>query len=170
MRPPRTTTRSRSLYTLVRRDEDGALVAVPYHEAFAEQHAAAAAKLCEAAELASDPGLATYLRLRADALESDDYQPSDMAWLDMKENPIEVVIGPIEAYEDLLFGAKTIAINLPAGSYSRPFRSPPPSPSRAHRPGTPPTTGRACSPGGPPRDRRPTCARSGSATGAGTRP
>ena len=96
----------RSLYTLVRRDEDGALVAVPYHDAFAEQHAAAAAKLREAAELASDPGLATYLRLRADALESDDYQPSDMAWLDMKENPIEVVIGPIETYEDLLFGAK----------------------------------------------------------------
>ena len=39
-------------------------------------------------------------------LESDDYQPSDMAWLDMKENPIDVVIGPIETYEDLLFGAK----------------------------------------------------------------
>ncbi len=96
----------RSLYTLVRRDGDGSLIAVPYHEVFAEQHAAAAARLREAAGLASDPGLATYLRLRADALESDDYQPSDMAWLDMKENPIDVVIGPIETYEDLLFGAK----------------------------------------------------------------
>ena len=96
----------RSLYTLVRRDEDGALVAQPYHEAFAEAHTAAAAKLREAAELASDPGLATYLRLRADALETDDYQPSDMAWLDMKENPIDVVIGPIETYEDQLFGNK----------------------------------------------------------------
>ena len=96
----------RSLYTLVRRDEDGSLVAQPYHEVFADAHAAAAAKLREAAELASDPGLATYLQLRADALESDDYQPSDMAWLDMKENPIDVVIGPIETYEDQLFGAK----------------------------------------------------------------
>ena len=96
----------RSLYTLVRRGEDGSLMAVPYHEVFAEQHAAAAARLREAAGLASDPGLATYLELRADALESDDYQPSDMAWLDMKENPIDVVIGPIETYEDLLFGAK----------------------------------------------------------------
>ena len=96
----------RSLYTLVRRGEDGSLIAVPYHEVFAEQHAAAAARLREAAGLASDPGLATYLELRADALESDDYQPSDMAWLDMKENPIDVVIGPIETYEDLLFGAK----------------------------------------------------------------
>ena len=96
----------RSLYTLVRRDADGSLTAVPYHEAFADGHTAAAARLREAADLASDPGLATYLRLRADALASDDYQPSDMAWLDMKENPIEVVIGPIETYEDLLFGAK----------------------------------------------------------------
>ena len=96
----------RSLYTLVRRDDDGALVAHPYHEAFAEAHMAAAAKLREAAELASDPALAHYLMLRADALETDDYQPSDMAWLDMKENPIDVVIGPIETYEDQLFGAK----------------------------------------------------------------
>ena len=96
----------RSLYTLVRRGEDGSLVAQPYHEVFADAHAAAAAKLREAAELASDPGLATYLQLRAAALESDDYQPSDMAWLDMKENPIDVVIGPIETYEDQLFGAK----------------------------------------------------------------
>ena len=96
----------RSLYTLVRRDDDGALVAHPYHEAFAEAHTAAAAKLREAAGLASDPGLAHYLMLRADALENDDYQPSDMAWLDMKDNPIDVVIGPIETYEDQLFGAK----------------------------------------------------------------
>ena len=95
-----------SLYTLVRRGEDGSLVAQPYHEVFADAHMAAAAKLREAAELASDPGLATYLRMRADALESDDYQPSDMAWLDMKENPIDIVIGPIETYEDQMFGAK----------------------------------------------------------------
>ena len=96
----------RSLYTLVRRDEAGTLVAHPYHEAFAEAHTAAAAKLREAAELASDPGLAHYLMLRADALETDDYQPSDMAWLDMKDNPIDVIIGPIETYEDQMFGAK----------------------------------------------------------------
>ena len=96
----------RSLYTLVRRDDDGALVAEPYHEAFAEAHMAAAARLREAAALASNPALAHYLMLRADALETDDYQPSDMAWLDMKDNPIDVVIGPIETYEDQLFGAK----------------------------------------------------------------
>ncbi len=95
-----------SLYTLVRRADDGSLTALPYHEAFAEQHMAAAAKLREASELASDPGLAGYLALRADALETDEYQASDMAWMDMKDNPIDVVIGPIETYEDQLFGYK----------------------------------------------------------------
>ena len=68
--------------------------------------AAAAAKLREAAALADDPGLRRYLELRARALETDDYQPSDLAWLDMKNNPVDIVIGPIETYEDQLFGYK----------------------------------------------------------------
>jgi len=95
-----------SLYTLVRRGDDGSLTAVPYHEAFAEQHAAAGAKLRAAAELSSDQDFARYLRLRAEALETDEYQASDFAWMDMKNNPIDVVIGPIETYEDALFGYK----------------------------------------------------------------
>ena len=90
----------------MRRGASGTLEAVPYHEAFREEHAAAAAKLREAAELATDTGLATYLRLRASALETDDYQPSDLAWMDMKDNPIDVVIGPIETYEDTRYGYK----------------------------------------------------------------
>lgn len=94
------------LYTLVRRNDDGRLVAVPYHEAFGVQHAAAAAKLREAADLSSDADFARYLRLRAEALETDDYRESDFAWMDMKHNPIDVVIGPIETYEDQLFGYK----------------------------------------------------------------
>ena len=96
----------KGLYTLVRRADDGSLTAVPYHVAFKEQHDAAAAKLREAAKLSSDPDFAKYLNLRADALETDDYQASDFAWMDMKKNPIDVVIGPIETYEDQLFGYK----------------------------------------------------------------
>ncbi len=95
-----------SQYTVVRRDSAGGLVAVPYHQAYADQIAAAAAKLRKAAGLAEDPGLRHYLELRAQALETDDYQPSDLAWLDMKDNTIDVVIGPIETYEDQLFGTK----------------------------------------------------------------
>lgn len=94
------------LYTLVRRTQDGGLTTIPYHEAFAKQHKLAADKLKEAAELAENEGLKKYLNLRAEALLTDKYQESDMAWLDMKDNTIEVVIGPIETYEDQLFGYK----------------------------------------------------------------
>ena len=68
--------------------------------------AKAAEKLKAASVLAEDVGLKRYLSERADALLSDDYQPSDLAWMDMKENVIDVVIGPIETYEDKLFGYK----------------------------------------------------------------
>lgn len=94
------------LYTLVRRDEDGNLTTVPYHQAFEEQHKLASDKLKEAAQLAEDPGLKKYLNLRADALLNDDYRESDLAWMDMKDNVIDVIIGPIETYEDQLYGYK----------------------------------------------------------------
>ncbi|HEU6450639.1 MAG TPA: hypothetical protein VFT57_04410 [Gemmatimonadaceae bacterium] len=97
----------RSLYTVVRRDSSGALVAIPYHVAFPEQTKIAAARLREAAKLAEDPGLRRYLEARAKALLSDDYRASDIAWLDMKDNTVDVVIGPIETYEDQLFGYKS---------------------------------------------------------------
>jgi hypothetical protein len=96
----------KSLYTLVRRGADGSLTAVPYHVAYAAQNQIAAAKLREAAALAEDAGLKRYLELRAQALLTDRYQPSDLAWMDMKNNTIDVVIGPIETYEDELFGYK----------------------------------------------------------------
>jgi hypothetical protein len=96
----------KSLYTLVRRGPGGRLTAVPYHQAFAPQLRRAADKLRQAAALADDAGLRRYLELRADALLTDDFQPSDLAWLDMKSNPLDIVIGPIETYEDALFGYK----------------------------------------------------------------
>ena len=95
-----------SLYTLIRRNGAGELTVVPYHEAYAESLERAADLLRQAADLAEHEGFANYLRLRADALLTDDYQPSDMAWLDVKTNPVEVVIGAIETYEDQLFGYK----------------------------------------------------------------
>ena len=96
----------RGEYTLVRRNEDGDLVASMYHEAFAAQHQEAADRLKEAAQAATDPGLKRYLSLRAEALLTDQYRESDMAWMDMKDNVVDVVIGPIETYEDRLFGYK----------------------------------------------------------------
>lgn len=95
-----------SEYTLLRRDDQGALTVVPYHEAYADDLAHAADLLRQAAALADDPSFKHYLELRADALASDDYRPSDMAWMDMKDNRIDLVFGPIETYQDGLFGYK----------------------------------------------------------------
>jgi hypothetical protein len=92
------------LYTMIRRDADGQLIAIPYNEMFADELTRAAELLREAAEYAEDPAFANYLRLRADAFLSNSYQPSDMAWMDMIHNKVDVVIGPIETYEDQLYG------------------------------------------------------------------
>ena len=97
----------KSLYTMIRQGKgDGVVRAVPYHIFFYEQMRVAAKMLRSASQLADDPGLKHYLTLRADALRTDRYQSSDLAWLDMKNNTIDVVIGPIETYEDQLFGYK----------------------------------------------------------------
>lgn len=96
----------KSLYTFLRYDEEGQLMTVPYHVQFEAQVKEAARLLREAAALAEYDRLKQYLELRADALLNDDYQPSDLAWLDMQDNAIDVVIGPIETYEDQLFGYK----------------------------------------------------------------
>ena len=94
-------------YTLLRRNTDGTLKTVPFHEAYKTQVEKASALLLKAAALAEDAGLKNYLTLRAKALLNDDYKASDMAWLDMKTNGIDIVIGPIENYEDKLYGYKT---------------------------------------------------------------
>lgn len=96
----------KGLYTMVRRDDAGALTTVPYSEYFADAYGLAADRLRQASELAEDEGLKRYLSLRADALLSNEYFESDMAWMDMKTNGLDVVIGPIETYEDKIFGAK----------------------------------------------------------------
>ena len=94
------------LYSFVRRDADGKLSLVPYHVAYAEELKKAADLLREAAALAESPDFANYLKLRAAALLSDEFQISDMWWLDVKDNVIDIVIGPIETYEDQLYGHK----------------------------------------------------------------
>ncbi len=94
-----------SNYTLLRRD-GGKLITVPYHEAYRADLERAATLLREAAALSADKSFADYLTMRAKALLDDDFKPSDLAWMDMKSNPVDIVIGPIETYEDQLFGYK----------------------------------------------------------------
>ncbi|HXN23976.1 MAG TPA: Zn-dependent hydrolase [Candidatus Dormibacteraeota bacterium] len=95
-------------HTIVRRSGKGkALEAVPYHVAFAEFLNPAARDLREAAELSDDPAFAKFLRLRADALLSDDYYASDIAWLDLPDPKVDVIMAPYESYLDNLLGIKT---------------------------------------------------------------
>ena len=96
----------KSLYTVVERDSDGKLVAVPYSKIYESSFTNAAKKLTLAAELAEDAGFKAYLTARAKALLTDQYRESDMLWMDMKSNQLDVVIGPIENYEDQLNGYK----------------------------------------------------------------
>jgi hypothetical protein len=99
----------KSWYTMIRRDASGRLVLIPYSKFFSANNRRAAAKVRAAAALAEDPGLRRYLTLLATALVTDQYRPSDMAWMDMKRNRLDIVLGPIESYEDELFGYKTAA-------------------------------------------------------------
>ncbi len=97
----------KNLYTFIRRDEEtGNLYTVPYHIMFEKQVKQVAGLLGQAAKLADNKGLKKYLYLRAKALLNDDYFKSDMAWMDMKTNQLDIVIGPIETYEDKMFGYK----------------------------------------------------------------
>lgn len=95
-----------SLYTIIRRDENGSLYTIPYHEAYKEEVDKAVELIQKASTLAEDAGFKKYLELRAKALQTDDYYESDVAWMEMKTNLIDFVVGPIENYEDALYGYK----------------------------------------------------------------
>ena len=95
------------LYSVIRKDAAGKLVSIPYHVIYKDQLTKAAGYLREAAALSEDPALKKYLELRAEALVTSNYKPSDMAWLDMKTNRLDIIIGPIETYEDKLINART---------------------------------------------------------------
>ncbi|HKK58475.1 MAG TPA: hypothetical protein VJ937_03285 [Salinivirga sp.] len=93
-----------SWYSMVRRDDEGNLINIPYHEYYPEEVDKAASLLKEAATYAESEGFKKYLNLRADALLTDKYLASDLAWMDMQDNMIDFVVGPIESYEDQFMG------------------------------------------------------------------
>ena len=92
------------LYSLVLRTDNGELSSIAFSEAYSDEINRIAVILEKASTLADDKEFANYLNMRAKALRNDDFQASDFAWMDMKNNPIDIVIGPIETYEDQLFG------------------------------------------------------------------
>ncbi|HEY1401672.1 MAG TPA: Zn-dependent hydrolase [Terriglobales bacterium] len=92
-------------FTIVRW-KDGALEAVPYHIFYRPFLEPAAKALRDAAKLSDDPAFAKFLDLRADALLSDDYFPSDLAWIDLKNPKVDIIFAPYETYMDSLLGVK----------------------------------------------------------------
>jgi hypothetical protein len=93
-------------YTIVRR-KGANLTGVKYHDEFAAFITPAAAALRKAADLSDDPAFAKFLRLRADALFTDDYFASDIAWLDLQNPKFDIIYAPYETYLDDLLGVKT---------------------------------------------------------------
>ena len=92
--------------TTIVRWRGGELVGLPYHIAFRSFLEPAAKDLREAAELSADPAFANFLRMRADALLTDDYFNSDIAWLELKHPDIDLIFAPYETYSDGLLGVK----------------------------------------------------------------
>jgi len=96
----------KGLYSMIRRTESGKLLSVPYSIYFRDDLVRAATLLREAAQLSGPGQLRRYLTFRAEALLTDNYVPSDLAWMDMKNNGLDIIIGPIENYEDGLFNSR----------------------------------------------------------------
>ncbi|MEA2693657.1 MAG: hypothetical protein QOJ16_3044 [Acidobacteriota bacterium] len=92
--------------TVVVRSGQG-LKATPYHVVYKPFLDRAAKALREAAKLSDDPAFSKFLSLRADALLTDDYYASDIAWLDLQNPKFDIIFAPYETYLDDLLGIKT---------------------------------------------------------------
>jgi len=95
-----------SPYTVLRW-QGAKLESIPYHAEYKKHLEPAAKSLREAAELSDDKAFAKFLRMRADALLSDDYYPSDLQWLELKNPKVDVILAPYETYLDDVLGVKT---------------------------------------------------------------
>ena len=96
---------AKGFFTVVHRTADGKFTIVPYNIEYEGELTRAAALLREAAEAATEPTLKKFLTTRADAFLSNDYYPSDVAWMELT-GAIEPTIGPYEVYEDAFFNYK----------------------------------------------------------------
>lgn len=96
-----------SPYTILKRNEQGDIEVIPYSKAYRRQLERVDMLLDKAINICRDESMRKYLEMRRKALMSDDYLESDMIWMDMKDSRLDFVFGPIENYEDALYGYKT---------------------------------------------------------------
>lgn len=95
-----------SPYTILKRNEQGDIEVIPYSKAYRRQLERVDMLLDKAINICRDESMRKYLEMRRKALMSDDYLESDMIWMDMKDSRLDFVFGPIENYEDALYGYK----------------------------------------------------------------
>ena len=95
-----------SPYTVIQKDGKGGYRAVPYHEVYSEEITKIARLLNECADLTDNASFANFLKLKAKALQTDEYFDADVAWIDMVGSPYDIVFGPFETYSDGIKGVK----------------------------------------------------------------
>lgn len=92
-------------FTVIRSGTDGKFKIVKYSDEYKPELEKLAALLRQAAASTDNASLRKFLTLRADACLSNDYLPSDFAWMDL-DSPVDITIGPYETYNDEWFGYK----------------------------------------------------------------
>jgi len=93
-------------YTVIIRSNNG-YRAQYYHQVYQSSIQHISTQLEKAADLSKNLTLKSYFLERTQAVKTDHYYQSDLAWMNLKDNLIDIVIGPIENYEDRLFNYKT---------------------------------------------------------------
>lgn len=82
------------------------LEAVPYYEKYAQFLKPISQKVEKAASISSNRSFSRYLKARARALLSGNYEDADIAWLDVKSCNIDFYVGPYERYLDKMLFVK----------------------------------------------------------------
>src|SRR5581483_8002784 len=93
-------------HTDVERAADGRLVAHEMSEVFGPELENISSILRRAAAKASHPGLKAFLEAKSRDVLTGDYEESSKLWIAMNDSPIDLVIGPTNTSEDLLYRKK----------------------------------------------------------------
>jgi hypothetical protein len=96
----------KSPYTFIRRNEIGQLITIPYNKALSDLIPRLSQLLKTAASLTDNENFYNYLMLLEEAFRTDSYTKSDSAWLHTSNNQLDFIAGPIEIFDDQLFGYK----------------------------------------------------------------
>jgi len=93
-------------YTVIKEDGDGGYKAVRYSVEYKEYIDPIVKLLNEVADLSDNESFSKFLRLKAEALTTDNYFDADVSWIDTEGTKFDMVFGPFETYSDRIKGVK----------------------------------------------------------------